>query len=318
MRVFAVCKEAACPIENYSLHALMIPFTYKRGSQAAISLSAVSLFSIFVSQPAQAAARSQSLGGFLFTNFSTTALSTDSSSSTSTLTFGTGADAVATADALFNTQPSAMAQPSKGIALNNISSLASTLDTPGSALAESEAGIIGSFALNPGDLFSFDFSGFLDLLTATDRPSDFATASLQTRYAIFSEDRLGNSVELDFLDLFGEISTPDGADDVEVTSSKAIKFSQLDIAKDTGASKTSESISVEVAGRYERRFDQKTTLTLAELKLASAFSESQAATDIPEPSSPWVWLMGIGGAIALSQRVPRGNSIDAMAPQFSH
>lgn len=279
-------------------------------TSAAVSLSVVSLFSFFSPQPAQAVVTSQSLGGFSFTNFSRRPVSTDSSAFTSTLTTGIDTDAIADADAAFNTRP-------KPNAFNSVFNSAFVSDSAGSALAESEAGIIGSFLISSGETFSFDFSGFIDLLTLIEQPSDFATAALETRYSLFSESDLSAPTELDFLSLFGQISTPDGADDVEVVNSKAVTLNQLDIIDDTGAAKTAESLSIEVSGRYERFFDQPTTLTLAELKLGAAFAESQGATDIPESSSPLVWLIGIGGAIALSQRrfpIPTAQ----LTPRFTH
>jgi hypothetical protein len=280
----------------------MFKFTDQRGAKAstAVSLSVVSLFSILSAQPAQAIALSQSIGEFFFSNFSRRPVSTDSSVFTSTLTTGqtTGSDteAIADADAAFETLP-------KPQAFNNVFSSAIT-DATGSALAESEAGIIGSFLIGAGETFSFNFSGFVDLLTFTEQPSDFATAALETRYSIFSEGDAPSSepLELDFFSLFAEVSTPDGVDNVEVLNSQAVTLDQLDILNDTGAAKTAESISVEVSGRYERFFDQPTTLTLAELKLGTAFSQSPDAADVPESSSPWVWLLGIGAAIAFSQR----------------
>jgi hypothetical protein len=277
----------------------MFKFTDQRGARVstAVSLSVVSLFSILSSQPAQAIALSQSIGDFSFTNFSRRPVSTDSSAFTSTLTtgetIGNDIEALADADAAFTAQPRAKA-------FNSVFSSAFVSSPTGSALAESEAGVIGSFLIDAGETFSFDFSGFVDLLSFTEQPSDFAIAALDARFSIFSEG--DEPTELDYLSLLTQISTPDSDDTVEVLNTSAVRLSQLDIINDTGATNTAENISVEVSGRYERFFAQPTTLTLAELKLSTAFSQSQAATDVPESSSPWVWLIGIGAAVALGRR----------------
>ncbi len=273
------------------------------------SLSVVSFFSIL---PAQAATLAESQGGFSFTNFSVTPLSTNSSARTSTLTTGSGAFAIANADALFELLPNAEA-------VNVISNSAFTSGAFGSALAESNAAVIGDFAIGAGETFTFDFSGFIDLLTFTEQPTDFATAALETQYSIFGFDAdTSTSTELDFLNLFGEINTPSGADSAEVNNSSAITFDIFDITDDTGATKISEAISIQVSGSYKRFFNKTTTLTLAELKAGAAFSESQASTDIPESSSPMVWLLGVGSAIVLSRKQKILSALSGQAaPKFS-
>ncbi|KPQ37239.1 MAG: hypothetical protein HLUCCA11_02065 [Phormidesmis priestleyi Ana] len=283
----------------------MLNFTSRHITKASaiVSLSVVSIFSIVSPQSVKAAVLSQAIGDFSFTNFSRSPLSSDSFAFTSTLTTGSGTTAIANADALFETLPSANA-------FNFINNSAFIADKSGSALAESESSIIGSFLINSGETFSFDFFGLVDLLTFTEQPTDFATAVLETRYAIFNEKFSKNSsessahvpTELDFLSLFGQISTPDGADDVQVLNSNAVTLNQLNIVNNTGPTKTAETLLVEVSGRYERLFDQTSTLTLAEFKLGTAFGESKGVTDIPESSSPLIVLLGMGGAIAFSKR----------------
>ncbi len=263
---------------------------YQRFAKASAAAS-LSVAAVFSSLPVQAATLAESVGAFSFTNFSFAPLSTDSSTDSSTLTTGIGAQAIADADAQFDGFPD-------GEALNIVSNAAFTDGPNNSATAESEATVIGDFVANAGETFSFDFSGFLDLFTVTEQPTDFATALLETRYSIFTSDS-----ELDFFSLFGQVSTPDGNDDYDVASSGAITLSELAIFDDFGPSQTAESLSVEVSGRYERFFAQETAFSLVEFKRGKALGQSQdKSQDIPESSSPLVWLVGVGGAIALVRR----------------
>ncbi|MEM9088574.1 MAG: hypothetical protein AAGC93_07495 [Cyanobacteria bacterium P01_F01_bin.53] len=269
----------------------------------ACSLSIASLFSVqaFSAPSAQAAAFADAFGDFAFESFSTAPFGTNSSVFTSSFSTGSGSSAIVNADALFTNLPSTQA-------VNVISNTASSPNTPGSALAESEASVIGSFAIAPNSSFSFDFFGSIDLVTAINQPSDTASAVIETRYVLFDETVNSSTTEpgtqspLDFLSLYGEINTPTGADVAEVDHSEPVTFSMLDIVNDTGSKQSEESIFIDVAGRYNRFFEQPTILTLLEIKQGIAFSKSQDAVDVPESSSPFVWLVGISGALMLSQR----------------
>lgn len=276
----------------------MIEFSNQSYTAAsvAVSLSVVSLFS---AHSVQAATLAQSTGGFAFANFSHTPLLTASSTKTFTRTIsgstdGSSSVAIATADAIFDAFPTAQA-------INTISNTTFTTNNLSSALAESEASIIGDFVIAPEEAFSFDFFGFIDLLSVTEDPDETATAALGTQYSIFSTEEDDTAVsEIDFLNLFGQINTPEGADDLGVTSSEAVTIDFLEIDNTTGPDKSIESISIQVAGSYERVFDKATNLTLAELKIGTA--ESGTSQEVPEPASALVWMLGMGGAMLLARQ----------------
>lgn len=274
---------------------------------ATVSLSVASLLSVnclFVPS-SQAAVFAESSGDFSFSNFSESPLATDASVFISTLTAGSGATAIATADSLFESVPTAQAQ-------NVISNSAVISSGPGSALAQSDASVIGLFAIAPNSLFSFDFSGTLDLLTITEQPTETASAALETRYALFDDTDPDNVIALDFLSLFGQLNTPSGLDDFEISrSSDAVTLTDDFVANSFGNADAAEFLSIEVAGSYERFFETPASLTLVELKQGVAFAGSQAPVDIPESSSPLVWLVGVAGAIMLSRR-------NCAAPRFTY
>lgn len=256
---------------------------------SAASLSAASLATVLlgVSQPAQAASFAESTGGFRFDNFTSAPLAADSDTRTFTSTAGKGADAEANADALFKLFPRAEA-------FNLVSNSAFGSRKGDRAYAESEASVIGEFFVAAGESLKFDFSGFLDLFTATDTAKDSASAAFETQYSVFRQSADAKTLEeVDYFSLLGQVNTPNGQDGYDLAKSDAIALNYLDVADNTGPDAPVESLLVETSGRYSRLFAEDSALTLVELKLAS----SLASQDVPDASSPLLGLLGIGGVI---------------------
>ena len=252
--------------------------------------------SAFFALPAAAMTLADSQGVFSFSNFSIAPRSTDSSVMTFTSTNRSDSLAIANADALFIAQPNPQAS-------NSISNLAFGEFFSSSALAQSEASIIGDFAVAAGETLSFNFMGALDLLTSTEQPGDVASASLGIQYSVLAlNSNTSMFDELDFLTLFGEINTPNGVDSISVENSNAIALALLGIENNTGAAQTTESISANIAGSYSRFFAQPTALTLAEVKVGAAAVEAQNFEVIPTPGISIVWWAGVIGAIAITRR----------------
>ncbi len=272
-----------------------IPSRYSSHCTRAAALS-FSVASVLLASPARAFTLAGSQGVFSFDNFSTAPFSINSSTQTNTFVTGSSANAIADADARFVVLPS----PQAG---NLISNLAFSPAFSSIALAQSEASIIGSFAIAAGETFSFDFFGTIDLLTATEQPTDFATASLGVQYSVLAFDpdtAIFN--ELDYLTLFGEISTPSGTDSLSIFNSPAIALTLLNTTNNTGAAQTTETISAQIAGRYERMFDRPTTRTLAEAKIGTAAIETQNIKAVPTPDISIAGWTGVVGLMALRKR----------------
>ncbi len=274
----------------------MIYFSSQRFNQIFTAFS-LSIASCLVGVSAQAATFAESLGGLTFSNFSQAPLVTDSTALSSSFTAGQGSNAIADANALFELFPSAQAS-------NFVANTAFTLNTPSEAFAESQASIFGSFNISAGSLFSFDFAGAVDLLTTVDKIGESAAAFFETQYSLFdTSSQPGASTELDFFRLFGQLNTPDGNDDFEIANSDAIALSTLDVNDITGLSLATEALSVGVIGRYERLFQQDTTVVLAEFKLGVAQGKQ---VKVPEPSSSLasslVLLIVLGSAVGLIKR----------------
>ncbi|NJM96011.1 MAG: hypothetical protein HC800_01255 [Phormidesmis sp. RL_2_1] len=260
---------------------------------AATSLSIASFFSI---QSVQAASLAKSSGEFAFSRFSSTPLFTDADSQTLTLTTGDDSEAEANADALFEVFPTINAA-------NVISNFAFSSEVASSASSQSTATVIGSFFVEDDETFSFDFTGLIHLATAVDSLRDTAEAALATQYSLFGQsDAAATPVEIDFFAMFGQLSTPSDMDSFGLDNSDAVMFESLEVTDMFGPVATKENLSIEVSGRYERLFKAATTLTLIETKQGRAFAQSKSATDIPEHSSPWVWLLGTAGVLALSRQ----------------
>lgn len=270
----------------------MMYFSSQRFNKILTALS-FSVASCLLGVSAQAATFAESLGGLTFSNFSQAPLTTDSTALSSSFTEGQGATAIADANAFFDLLPSAQAS-------NFVTNTAFTLNAPSEAFAESQASIFGIFNITAGSRFAFDFSGFIDLLTTVDQVGESAVAAFETQYSIFDTDsQSGLGEALDFFRLFGQLSTPNGSDDFDIANSDAIVVSTLDVNDITGLALATEALSVGVVGRYERLFQQDTTVVLAEFKLGVAQGKQ---VQVPESSSPLMVLIVAGSAVLLMKR----------------
>lgn len=272
----------------------MIYFTDSYRTRATVL--SLSIASAFLALPARAFTLADSQGTFSFTNFSAAPFSTNSSAQTDTFTIGSDTAAIADANALFMALPNPQAS-------NLISNSAFSSTFPSFALAQSEASIIGNFAIAAGETFSFDFFGAIDLLTSTEQPTDFATASLGIKYSIlaFEPDTVTFN-QLDFLTLLGEINTPNGIDSFSIDNSSAIALTLLNVSNNTSATQTAEAISAQIAGRYKRFFDRPTTLALAEAKVGAVAIETQNLKAVPTPDISIAGWAGVMGAITIRKR----------------
>lgn len=276
----------------------MLNFTTRLLSKVSVALS-LAIASGSTALPAQAATFADSVGEFFFSNFSQAPLGSDSTAFTSSFTSGSGSLAISDADALFTTLPEAQAS-------NFVANSAFTADTPGEAFAQSESSIIGDFVVEAGETFSFDFSGFIDLFTAVDQPDESATAFLETQYSIFQSDiGIDNGVVVDSFGLLGLLDTP-GEDALVTEATDAITLDTFDVTEVTGPDLLEELLVVDVAGRYERLFEQDSILTLVEFKIGNAGSQ---AAQVPDSSNPLFGLFVVGAAVSLIKKQRDAESV---------
>jgi len=265
--------------------------------------------------PAQAATLAESTGSFSFENFSTVPLGANATVDESFFNDGIGAIALSSASATFDQSDfdqsdfdqsdfaqSNFGQSDKAVASGAITSSAATASSPGIAFAKSDAALFGDFAVKAGEAFSFDFSGFADLLTSTDRSGESASAFFETQYSIFRSDiGVENGTVVDSFRFVGSIDTPAGDDMLDVTYSDAITFDALDVNETTGDNLLSEMISFDATGRYERTFEQDSIVTLVAFKVGVA--QSAQTQQVPDSSSSLLGLLGVGVAALLNKRL---------------
>ncbi|MGF1568525.1 MAG: hypothetical protein ACFCVD_10720 [Nodosilinea sp.] len=247
-----------------------------------------------VSAPAQAASFSEVRSEFAFSNFSHSAVSTNTQTFTDTLTIGTQGSVTALSSALANFTDGSAAEIQ---ASNSIASLTAGSGRNYVGLAESQAALVGDFVLVAHETFSFDFDGFLELSTGIDDDS------LESAFALGG---LGFSVSgvplsstgtpwVDQLNLVASLDTP-GVDDVLDTNlfqlllagnQSNIIIKSLGFDRQVGG--RNESLLIGFTGTYQRTFTETTLVSLAESKTGVA-----AVQAVPAPSLIW-GLLSYGG-----------------------
>lgn len=281
----------------------MLNYTSPSLRKASVALP-FAVASCMAGLPAQAATLAESIGSFSFENFSATPLGTDANSDESFFSDGTGANASAIASATFDSLTEA------ATANGSVASSAATGDMSGTAFAKSDATLFGDFAVKAGDTFSFDFSGFADLLTSVDQPADSASAFFETQYSIFRADlNEDNGTVVDSFSIVGSINDANGQDSLNITNSDAITLSAFDTSEVTGDSLLDELISFNASGRYERTFEQDSIVSLVAFKVSVAETVASGVggnqpQKVPDSSSALLGLIGVGAA-ALMKRNSR-------------
>ncbi|PZV20504.1 MAG: hypothetical protein DCF21_04715 [Leptolyngbya sp.] len=267
-----------------------------------------------LSVPAQAATFSGVNVGIRFDNFSHPALSTETNAFTDTLAISSGGSVLALSDAeaVFI---SGLEAGTETTASNFIVSHAAGSGGNYFGLAQSEASLVGNFALAAQETFSFSFDGFLGLATAVDNAtyeSAFALGFLGFSVLGNSGHADSPSLLLDQLGLLATLDTP-GTQDVFDTNLFAlflagdtgnIVINSLNLERQTGG--LEEFRYVEFSGRYSRTFDEDTLVSLVETKAGVA-----EVQQVPAPSLLW-GLMAYGGLGVFGKLRRRLTSVYAM------
>ncbi|NET65719.1 MAG: hypothetical protein F6K63_15520 [Moorea sp. SIO1G6] len=217
--------------------------------------------SVLAAAPSLAATFALSKGSFDFRNFSTDPLEVVTLSEADTFVISTGGEVIVEANAESNFNPDSP-DPLKRARNKSLS----TAEGEGSnyrGIAESFAGLIGyNFFVDAGETFSFDFNGFLDLITMIDNPpAESASAEGTVVFELYDTNDL--STPIDFFALSGNLETL-GYDDFLVSAHSDNVFAYNDFTKLFGG--TEEFALADVQGYYERTFETATYLTLVEAK----------------------------------------------------
>jgi hypothetical protein len=226
--------------------------------------------SMLAISPSKAATVASSQGQFTFTQFSQSPTLTSSSIDIENLVTGIDratASAFADPKAAFIVFPPTASNSSLSIALGE--------GTDYFALANSQATVIGNFAIDANTNFSFDFLGNLALATSIDNPpAENARAFGDISFALF--DTNNNSL-LEFLSIAGNLTTEGDEDFIDFQNSDNVTLKNQNSNFNFGGKE--EFITASFAGSLQRYFPNETNLTLIEVK------RNQAEVSVPEPST---------------------------------
>lgn len=250
---------------------------------------------LIASVPAQSATLASSEAKFQLENFSINPkeIFTDVGAFTETISpSGIGG---ATADASAEANFERFDNPRQTSANNNSFSKVTGERADDIAVAESIAGVIGyNFLVPKGTTFSFDYSGFLELLTSIDNPVEESAVSEGLVSLMLYDEKDGSL--LDSIYLKGKIATPNNGD--FITYKNAGNFSIANALTQNSFGGVKESARMDVNGRYSRMFALETSLRLVE------FKSNHAAVAVPENTSS-IGLVMVGGAMIIVAKIKR-------------
>ncbi|HIK14616.1 MAG TPA: PEP-CTERM sorting domain-containing protein [Leptolyngbyaceae cyanobacterium M33_DOE_097] len=232
--------------------------------------SAIAATATLAPLSAQAATFSSSNAAVTINNFSVEPVQADAFTDavTNTVAFEGSVDATANADATFTGSS----------AFNTTDSTVQGQGLVYSGDAASFAQVAGFFILNPGSVFSYNFTVALDLTVKANEPQDNASAFGNVLFELFDN---ASGELIDQFGVTGELFATSNkftpwnpfnyipSDFVEVT----------DFSSDINFDGTTTNAKTEISGIYSRQFGSPITLRLQETKLTGARAEA-----VPEPS----------------------------------
>lgn len=226
---------------------------------------------MLVASPTKAATFATSQGQSLFANFSQDPFSTETITDTQTIAISTGGSAAALndAEALFLVNPPVGSSLSSSRALGNNKNYF--------ALAESTTVVHGSFNVEAGTLFSFDFITSLDLETSIDIPiQEIAISAGKASFVLFD---VVHENSLEFFNIFGNLKSFDDTDFLSIEKSENVTLLEPGSLFQQSFGGNQEFATAFVQGRVEHKVEKNTVLALIEIR------KNQAIVQSPEPSS---------------------------------
>lgn len=254
-------------------------------------LAVPSLIGLAIAPPIQAATFARVESAFELTNFSHLPISTSSSTDSDTFTFAASGEVDASAEA----RADFLSEPVQ--ANNLIFAQANGSGKEYFGLAQAESSVLGSFLVEAGQLFSFDFSGLLELETAIDQPAnERANAIGSIQIAVVDETDLeAPAILLDTFDLTGKLHTANNKDFLDLQLSDRFLLDTEQTLTLSRFGELSESVEANIVGSFQRYFDQDTRLALIEIK------QGEASVAVPEPGC-LIALAVMGGGLCWMQK----------------
>ncbi|BAY07550.1 PEP-CTERM sorting domain-containing protein [Calothrix sp. NIES-2098] len=226
----------------------------------------------FGSKPSQAATLAASNAAFFVGNFSYNSpdIANYTNADADTYVSSTGGKVMATA------VPTAFANSTSAFNNSDSSATGESGNYFGTAKSLAEIGLY-NFKIAKDTTFSFDFDGVLNLLTSIDSsPHETANANGNIKFEVVNQ---ANGEVLDYLYLFGNISTVDNNDFLNGYSSASLTFDPNSTIFDRNFGGMQEYASAIFRGTYSRTFTEDTVLSIRESKF------NQVTVQVPEPLS---------------------------------
>jgi hypothetical protein len=265
-------------------------------SKYCLLLTFTAITSCFITPKASIAATfAFSEAGFRFDNFSVSPknIKTFADTDSQAISFSSQGqvNAEAEADADFTSIPNSPLSFA-----NNLSStiaIGEGKDYFGSA--ESFASVTGyNFQVAPEGIFSFDFTGFLDLQAlAHDPTTEYAGADGVISLQLYDQD---NGVLLDSLSIQGNAATSNNLSFLTQNKTDNFSFIPTETSFNTEFNSINKYANANVKGNYSRKFAAGTNLSLFELK------NNRVRVVVPEPTSQLALVFGVISILLIVKR----------------
>ena len=150
------------------------------------------------------------------------------------------------------------------------------------SLTTSDTEVVGSFLVEAGETFSFDFDGFFNVATSNEAISSESAIAAATISLLLIDTTIGSSPSLvGFFDLFAQLETIGDSDLLFTPLSRGgIAVDIFDTDTSFGATNSNEFINAQFAGSFNSFFEDSKSLTL--LQVQNSFT----AISVDEPVIP--------------------------------
>lgn len=158
------------------------------------------------------------------------------------------------------------------------------LDSSASGVVPNQVQTVGSFLVEAGQSFSFDFTANLNLQTSVDDLTT-ETANAPGFASFFLVDSVTPNTIYDSFVIYGNLTTPGSSDYLDIRKTDNIRVGG---SSNTDFEGTQETASVNAYGSFSRSFDESTQVTLVK---ASSDSES---VPVPEATNMLASVLLLG------------------------
>ena len=205
----------------------------------------------------------QATGDSVFSNYNLSASNILTQAQVNTLVESGVATAIGDASAIFKNDAafSTLFTNSTGIGLDGNFKVTSS----------SEAKVAASFSVAAHQTFSFNFLGNVALTDKEieDDKTAYNEAKSKTTFLILDTSDVSKPKVLDYFGIFGDLSSPDGIQDIKISASLHVRLDYKNKQLNTDPSNDTVSLREDVRGTYEQKFERATNITVVEINESS-------------------------------------------------